>query len=67
MAKLGELAVEVELLLLESAVQQREKLPAKHSAQDAHGQKEPVTATHPTSTIGTDATTRDDAVQVRVG
>jgi hypothetical protein len=67
MLELGEMAVELELLLLVGEKQHREKLSAEQSAQQAYGEEKSVATTHPAFTIGTDPAGRDDAVQVRMG
>jgi hypothetical protein len=66
MLELGEIAAELELLLLVGESQHREKLSAEQSAQEAYGKEESVATTHPAFTIETYAAAGDDAVQVRM-
>jgi hypothetical protein len=66
MLEVAKLSVKLEFMLLEGALQQGEELAAEQSAQDAHGQKEPIPATHPSLTVGAETSTGDHTVQVRM-
>ena len=67
MVELGELTVELELILLEGLNQHGEELSAEHSAQDAYGQEESIATTDPAFAIEAHSAAWDDAVQVGMG
>jgi hypothetical protein len=67
MVELGELTVELELILLEGLNQHGEELSAEHSAQDSYGQEESVATTDPAFAIEAHSAAWDDAVQVGMG
>lgn len=55
-----------ELALLVGFPEEREKLAAVQTAQDAHGKKEVVPATDPAEAVERDSAAGYDAVEVRV-
>jgi len=67
MREVAKSSVKLELIVLEGVLKIGEELTAEHSAQDADGQKESVATMHPALAVGADATTRNHAVQVRMG
>ncbi len=61
-----ECALQAELLFTEGCAEDGEELASKHAAEDLEGWEKAFAARNPARLVGTDATGRDHAVQVRM-
>jgi len=64
--QLGELPVEVELVVLEGVKKHREELSTEHATQDVHGKEEALSSRDPAFTVEAETTSWNNAVQMRM-
>jgi hypothetical protein len=64
MLVVAKISVKLKLMVVESLLEQSEKLPPKQPAQDPNGHKETLPTAHPPFAVRAQTTARNDAVQV---